>query len=79
MVVFFKYHLLEVQEQALPKCQKSSRKGRRPAWLSRDLLLELRQKMKVYGLWKQGQVTWEDYMDDACLVGRDFVWPRVMS
>ena len=59
----FKSHLLRAQEQAIPKCQKSSKRGRRPAWLSRDLLLELRQKRKVYGHWKQGQVPWEDYRD----------------
>ena len=32
-------------------------------WLNRDLLLELRRKRKVYGHWKQGQVTREDYRD----------------
>ncbi|GAB0206466.1 mitochondrial enolase superfamily member 1 [Grus japonensis] len=31
--------------------------------MSRDLLRELRQKRKVYGHWKQGQTTWEDYRD----------------
>ncbi|GAB0206495.1 mitochondrial enolase superfamily member 1 [Grus japonensis] len=31
--------------------------------MSRDHLLELRQKRKVYGHWKQGQTTWEDYRD----------------
>ncbi|KAK4810960.1 hypothetical protein QYF61_014432 [Mycteria americana] len=50
-------------EQAIPKCWKSSNQGRRPAWLSRDLLLELGWKRKVYGHWKQGQATREDYRD----------------
>ena len=49
----FKIHLLKVQEQAIPKCWKSSKWGRRPAWLSRDLL-EHRWKRKVYEHWKQG-------------------------
>ena len=31
--------------------------------MSRDLLLELGWKRKVYGHWKQGQVTGEDYRD----------------
>ena len=44
------------QEQALPKCWKSSKQGRRLSWLSRALL-ELRWKMKVYGQWKQGWAT----------------------
>ncbi|GAB0207904.1 mitochondrial enolase superfamily member 1 [Grus japonensis] len=63
----FKVHLLRAQEQAIPKCRRSSRRGRRPAWLNRDLLLELRRKKKVYACWKQGQATWEDYRDAAHL------------
>ncbi|GAB0205816.1 hypothetical protein GRJ2_003047200 [Grus japonensis] len=63
----FKGHLLRAQEQAIPKCRKSSRRSRRPAWLNRDLLLELRRKKKVYACWKQGQATWEDYRDAARL------------
>lgn len=31
--------------------------------MSRDHLLELRWKRKMYGHWKQGLVTWEDYKD----------------
>ncbi|XP_052628596.1 uncharacterized protein LOC128134646 [Harpia harpyja] len=59
----FKSHLLRAQEQAIPKCQKSCKWGRRPAWLSRDHPLEFMQKKKVYRHWKQGQATWEDYRD----------------
>ncbi|KAK4826152.1 hypothetical protein QYF61_005725 [Mycteria americana] len=35
--------------------------GRRPAWLNRQLWLELRKKRRVYDLWKKGQATQEDY------------------
>ncbi|KAK4822673.1 hypothetical protein QYF61_019040 [Mycteria americana] len=35
--------------------------GRRPAWLTRELCLELRKKRRVYDLWKKGQVSQEDY------------------
>lgn len=46
-----KYHILRAQEQAVHKYHKSgSRQGRRPCWLKRDLLLEIRQKTKVYAL-----------------------------
>ncbi|RLW96749.1 hypothetical protein EAI66_26110 [Escherichia coli] len=38
-----------------------SRWARRPDWLNRDLWLELKNKRKVYGLWKSGQATYEDY------------------
>ncbi|KAK4811148.1 hypothetical protein QYF61_019779 [Mycteria americana] len=58
----FKSHLLKAQEQAIPLCHKSSKLGRRPAWLNRELLVELkRRKKKLYDLWKQGQALQEDY------------------
>ncbi|KAF1454703.1 putative RNA-directed DNA polymerase from transposon X-element, partial [Spheniscus demersus] len=60
----FKKHLLEAQEQAIPLCRKSRKRGRRPAWLNRELLVELKRKKKrVYRLWKKGQVTQEEYRD----------------
>ncbi|GAB0209753.1 hypothetical protein GRJ2_003441000 [Grus japonensis] len=37
--------------------------GRRPAWLNRELWLELGEKRRVYGLWKKGQATQGDYKD----------------
>ena len=44
-------------------CRKMSRQGRRPAWLNRELWLELRNKRRVYNLLKKGQATQEDYKD----------------
>jgi len=38
----FKYNRLRPQEQAIPKCWKTSRQNRRLAWMNRNLLLELR-------------------------------------
>jgi len=29
--------------------------------MSKKLLAQLRQKRKVYGMWKEGQTTWEEY------------------
>ncbi|KAK4817263.1 hypothetical protein QYF61_006462 [Mycteria americana] len=55
------------QERAVPRCRKTSRRGRRPAWLSRELWLELRKKRRVYDLWKKGQATQEDYKGVARL------------
>lgn len=37
--------------------------GKRPVWLNRELKLELGGKKRIYNLWKEGQVTWEDYKD----------------
>ncbi|KAK4824255.1 hypothetical protein QYF61_012521 [Mycteria americana] len=59
---FFKKEILKAQEQAVPMCQKTSRQGR-PAWLNRELWLELRGKRRIYDLWKKGQATQEDYKD----------------
>ena len=57
---FFKEEVLKVQDQAVPRCRKTSRRGRRPAWLTRELWLELRKKRRVYDLWRKGQAT-QDY------------------
>ncbi|KAK4806171.1 hypothetical protein QYF61_001094 [Mycteria americana] len=64
---FFKEEVLKAQERAVPRCRKTSRRGRRPAWLTRELWLELRKKRRVYDLWKQGQATQEDYKGVARL------------
>ncbi|KAK4818253.1 hypothetical protein QYF61_009428 [Mycteria americana] len=45
----------------------TSRQGRRPAWLTRELWLELRRKRRVYDLWKKAQATQEDYKGVARL------------
>ena len=29
--------------------------------MSKELLAEIRWKRKVYGAWKEGQATWEEY------------------
>jgi len=41
--------------------KKSSKGGRRSAWMSKELLLKLKWKRKVYEMWKEGQATWEEY------------------
>ncbi|KAK4823577.1 LOW QUALITY PROTEIN: hypothetical protein QYF61_003581 [Mycteria americana] len=47
--------------------EETSRRGRRPAWLTRELWLKLRKKRRVYGLWKKGRATQEDYKGVARL------------
>ncbi|KAK4827186.1 hypothetical protein QYF61_015148 [Mycteria americana] len=49
------------------ECLWTSRQGRRPAWLTRELWLELRKKRRVYNLWKKGQASQEDYKGVARL------------
>jgi len=57
----FKPHFLHAQEWCIPLRKKSSKRGRRPTWLKKELLAEIRQKRKVHGMWKEGQATWEEY------------------
>ena len=57
------------QEQAVPRCFKRSQCQRRPPWLSRELWLELREKRKVYILWKKGLAI-HNYYKDAVRVCR---------
>ncbi|KAK4831824.1 hypothetical protein QYF61_019347 [Mycteria americana] len=64
---FFKEEVLKAQERAVPRCRKTSQRGRRPAWLTRELWLELRKKRRVYGLWRKGQTSQEDYKGVARL------------
>lgn len=51
-----------MQEKAIPsqEGQRSMKRGRSTAWLSKDLL-ELRWKRKLNGHQKQGQARQEDY------------------
>ncbi|KAK4823476.1 hypothetical protein QYF61_002523 [Mycteria americana] len=66
----FKIHDPWGLEEALPSKrnhgggslqQQTSRRGRRLAWLNRELWLEVRKKRRVYDLWKKQQATQEDY------------------
>lgn len=41
--------------------RKTSYQGKRPAWLNRELGLELWEKKRIYRLWKEGQAIWEDH------------------
>jgi len=45
----FKHHFLHAQDQCIPLRKKSSKGGRRPPWLNKEPLAELRWKRKVCG------------------------------
>ena len=62
----FKNHLLSTGT-GNSTVSKSSKKGRRPAWLNRELLVELKRKKKLYDLWNQGQASQEDYRAVICI------------
>lgn len=57
----FKNYILEAQEQAIPLQCKWSKRGKRPPWLNREILMELKRKRKLYDLWKWGQALQESY------------------
>ncbi|KFV03752.1 hypothetical protein N340_10407, partial [Tauraco erythrolophus] len=59
--LIFKDHLLQAQERCIPTKRKTGRKTRRPAWMNKELLDQLRHKKKAYRGLKQGQVAWEEY------------------
>jgi len=40
----FKRHFLHAQDRCIPMSKKSSKEGRRPAWMSKELLGELKWK-----------------------------------
>ncbi|KAK4828824.1 hypothetical protein QYF61_000881 [Mycteria americana] len=63
----FKDAFYRVQDLSILKCKKSGKEGKRRACMSRDLLVKLKGKNEMHRQWKQGQVTWEEYRDTACL------------
>jgi len=60
------------QDRCILLSETSSKGSRRPTWISKELLGELRRKRKVYGRWKEGQATWKEYRKvvRACRVAK---------
>ena len=56
-----------MQELSIPRCSKSGKEGKRPAWLNWDLLVKLKSKKKMHRQWKQGQVPWAEHRDAPML------------
>ncbi|KFW72584.1 hypothetical protein AS28_04447, partial [Pygoscelis adeliae] len=59
----FKDIFLRAQELSIPTRKKLGKKCRRPAWLSKDLLVKLKCKKEMHRQWNQGCVSWEEYRD----------------
>ncbi|PKU48865.1 hypothetical protein llap_836 [Limosa lapponica baueri] len=49
------------QELLIPRCKKSSKKGKRPAWLNHALLIKLKAKKELHRKFKQDQIAWKEY------------------
>jgi len=56
----FKHYFLHAQDRCIPLSKKSSKGSRRSAWMSKQLLVELRWKRKVHEMSKEGQATWQE-------------------
>ena len=59
------HELIDIQgsptpSSVIPTSRKTSKSGRKLAWMSKELLTELRDKKDVYKRWKMGQVTQEN-------------------
>jgi len=50
----FKGVFHRAQELLIPRCKKSGRTGKRPAWLRQETLVKLRKKRELHRQWKQG-------------------------
>ncbi|KFV05198.1 hypothetical protein N340_02153, partial [Tauraco erythrolophus] len=61
--IIFKDHLLQAQEQCIPTNRKLGKNARRPSWMNKELLDQLKSKKLAYRGWKQGQVTWAEYRE----------------
>jgi len=59
--LLFKHHFPHAQERYIPLRKKSRTGGKRPAWMNKELLVEIKWKRKIHGMWKEGQTTWEEY------------------
>ena len=57
----FKACLCQTDKWSILMCWKASKGGRRPAWMSKELLTKLKHKKEVCKWYKQGQITWEKY------------------
>ena len=48
----FKDVFHRAQELSIPKCKKSGREGKRPAWPRQEMLVKLRKKRELHRQWK---------------------------
>ena len=57
----FKQHFFQAQDRCIPMSRKSGKRGRRPAWMRKELIDKIKRKKKVYEMWKKGLSPWEEY------------------
>lgn len=45
----------------IPVIRKSSKSGKRPSWMNKELLIKLQHKKEEYKRLKQDHISWEEY------------------
>jgi len=56
----FKQHFFQAQGMCIPKIKKSGKGGRRPDWMSKLIMENLKWKKKVCRMWKRGPAIWQE-------------------
>ena len=59
--LLLKKEVLKAQEQVIFLCHKMREK--RQVWVNMGLFLKLKEKKRIYLLWRKGQATWEEYRE----------------
>lgn len=64
----------------MPTYKKSSKKGRRMAWVRTDLLVKPKCKNGMCQQWNQEHISWELYRNDAHICGDTFrkTWAQIV-
>uniref|UniRef100_A0A8C3BA48 Reverse transcriptase domain-containing protein n=1 Tax=Cairina moschata TaxID=8855 RepID=A0A8C3BA48_CAIMO len=50
-----------VQDRCIPRNRKLGKGGRKPAWMSKELINKIKRKRMVYEMWKKSLSYWEEY------------------
>jgi len=56
----FKDTFLKAKQLSIPQHKITRRRGKKTAWLSKDVLIKLRKKKNMYRQWKQGYMAWKE-------------------
>ena len=58
---FLKNEILKAQYQTVPMKRRNGRKHKRPRWMTKELLNELKFKKDTYIKWKKEEITKEQF------------------
>ena len=57
----FQQLFFQARDRCVPVSKKSGKGGRRPVWMSKELVRKLKGKKKVHEMWKKCLIAWEEY------------------